>query len=375
MKNSFNKNLNTFGIVILLVLVASFGIFNRYKLNPVSSYNQFNTKQEILDTIKQNYTGDLPTDEKLRETELRAVVASLDDPYSEYLTVKDTQEIKNEINRQYEGIGVSFKETDAGFVVEKVFNNSPAKEAGIQAEDLLQKVDNKSTDGMDFAEVVKLIKGPKDTLVKLEFVRGGKNLQFEVTRRSITADLVTLDFKDKYAILNITSFGEQVDTQLNDAAQKILQNKEAKEIILDLRDNTGGLLNEAVDTVSYFIEPDKVVLKEKTKTRIINHNSTKKEFSLQNYPVKILINKNTASASEIVAGSLRDHKGAQLIGQKSYGKGVVQQIFPLKNGDGMKLTIAEWITPNDIKINKTGLEPDVKLKSDVDSLQEAIKAN
>jgi carboxyl-terminal processing protease len=191
-------------------------------------------------------------------------------------------------------------------------------------------------------------------------------------RADIKADLISLETNGKFAIITVSSFGEGLDKRMQEIAAEIKANSAIEKIILDVRSNTGGLLNESVDLISYFVQPNSTLVLEKSKNKNILGQfeiqklaSKQVKNSLVNYPVFILTDKFSASASEILAGALRDIRQSKIYGEKTFGKGVVQQLFPLQNGDFTKLTIAEWLTPNGQNIDKVGISPDVEVPIDL----------
>jgi carboxyl-terminal processing protease len=330
-------------------------------------------KNKILQTIKDSYYGDYPTDSKIAQAELKGLVGSLDDPYSEYLPKDDNQKFQDDLNRKYEGVGISFKQDGDKIIAQKVLPNSPALQIGVKDLDLLKKVDEISITGLTLSEVAQKVRGPKDTKVKLEFEREGQPISFEITRQSLAAELISLETKNDVAIITISSFGEGLDNLMKNITSEILKNKNIKKIVVDLRSNTGGLLGESIEVISYFLDSDQIVLQEKSKANVEYDRSSKKDPNLKDYPVAILVDKYSASASEIMAGAIRDQRGAKLIGQKTYGKGVVQKLFEVSDGNILKLTVAEWLTPKGNGINKVGLEPDIKVPVDQDALDIALK--
>jgi carboxyl-terminal processing protease len=209
--------------------------------------------------------------------------------------------------------------------------------------------------------------------VTLEILRGTETKSFPITRGPIANELVTLDVKGNTGVITITSFGSNVGNMFNGIARQIKENPSIDRLVLDLRSNSGGLLQESINIASILQESDQIVVKETSKKGNTELKTSKSDVSLANLPLIVVIDPASASASEILAGSLRDNRNTQLVGQKSYGKGVVQSLYPLKNGDTIKLTTAEWFTPKGSKINKTGLQPDVKVSEIEDSLAKAIE--
>ena len=257
-----------------------------------------------------------------------------------------------------------------------VIPNSPASKSGlIQANDILIEVDGKNILSFETPELlVGAIKGPENTEVKLKFLRNTETYNVALIRSQIKVDLMALSYKDETAIIKINSFGEGLDAIMQEFAKEIKQKPEIKRILIDVTDDGGGLLQSAVDVISYFVPVNQIILQEKYKNKSEVIKSLPKNLNLSNYPLAVLINGQSASASEILAGALRDIRGCKLIGSKTYGKGVVQQLMPLANGDSVKLTIAEWLTPNGNEINKKGLEPDIKIDSKDNLLERALKS-
>ena len=344
--------------LISIILLVSLGLGNTGIIQSRLANEQYH---QVSNLIKDNYIGDFPTDTELETARLKSLVSALDDPFSEYLSAKESNDFQNSLNRSYEGVGVSFSTENGEIIADRVLENSPAKEVGVENGDRLISVDGEDVSGKNFDNVANMIRGPEGTKVLLEFERSGEILTFDITRRSIQVDLITLEFEQDAAIIKINSFGDTVDESMDLIAIQILQNNNVERVILDLRSNTGGLLNQGINIASYFMEENELVLTEKSKDATQDDLSVKKENNLGDYPVLILVDEFTASASEIVAGALRDQKNAILIGEQTFGKGVVQKLFNLSNGDVVKLTVAEWFTPNGDKINEIGLTPDLEV--------------
>jgi carboxyl-terminal processing protease len=332
------------------------------------------TEDEILRKINENYLREYPDAQTLADFKNKGIVESLGDPYSEYITAKEEKDFQANLNQRYKGIGIKLDKTEAGFIVAEVLLNSPALESGVKAGDGIIKVDDVLvTNQTTTSQLISKIRGEENTAVKIQFIRAGQALDISINRREIKSDLFKVDYKNDLAIIKLYSFGEGLDQRMQEISAQIKAKPEVKKIVLDVRSNTGGLLNEAIDVVSYFVPTNTLVLQEKSKasskTDVRNLYSTDKKNSLGNYPVFVLTDRFSASASEILAGALRDVRGAKIIGETTFGKGVVQQIFKLKNGDFVKLTIAEWLTPKGLTIDKTGLEPDIKIDPKKDILE------
>jgi carboxyl-terminal processing protease len=330
-------------------------------------------KNEILNVIGQNAITSTPDETKLETAQLKGIVASLEDPYTEYQTAEEYTKFRNSIDEKYEGIGIKFVAKPDGYTITKVLKNSPALTAGLGIGDIIKKVDTVDLATISFDEIAKKIRGSSGSIVNLEILRGTETKTFPITRGPIANELVTLDVKSNTGIITITSFGSNVGNLFAGIARQIKENPSIDRLILDLRSNSGGLLQESVNIASILQESDQVVVKETSKKGDIQLKTTKSDLSLLNLPLIIVVDPATASASEILAGSLRDNRNIQLVGQKTYGKGVVQSLYPLKNGDTVKLTTAEWFTPKGSKINKIGLQPDIKVSEIEDALAKAVE--
>ena len=317
-------------------------------------------ENQVINLIDKNYINEVPTNAQIDEYKVKGLVDSLKDPYSEYLTTEETRDFRNSLNEKFEGIGIRFIEKGGIYVLTEVIANSPAEKSGVKKDDLIFKIDGENTQNLTTEDVSKKIRGKKGTSVKLTLVRGQDTIELDITRDTIATELITMVKDGDIAIIRISSFGENLQPKMEEIASEIKNDSKIKKIILDLRSNTGGVLQESVKVASFFVDPNQVIVSEKYKTRTKIDKSVDVKNSLKNYPLIVAVDSYTASASEIVAGALRDIKGTKLVGEKTYGKGVVQELFPLSNGATLKLTVANWLTPNGNEINKLGLEVDIK---------------
>ncbi|GAB4143791.1 MAG: hypothetical protein OHK0017_01600 [Patescibacteria group bacterium] len=340
-----------------------------------TDYNR--EKELIIKLLKEGYIGDLPSEEEQRQGELKGLVASLGDKYSTYFTCKEYQSFQSDINQSFEGIGARFEDQGDKIVVSDILSGFPAEKAGLQKGDELLSVDGKNALDLGLSKSVEAIRGPANSKVTLVVNRPSASstnpkLTFEITRAQIKEKTVTLTINQDVAIIKVSSFGADVGNLMSGIAKEIKSKPEIKKIILDLRDNGGGLLSQSVALASYFIEPDQVVVREKTKNGDDQLVSKQVDYPLRDYPLAILVNGSSASASEITAGALQDYKRGKLYGQKTYGKGVVQDLKDLTGCNKLKYTIAEWLTPNSREINGKGIAPDVVVNTKDDILQKAI---
>jgi len=373
-KLNWKQNLLIVSLIFNLVLVAAgFYVLSNKNTSLLDNVGFLQAKNEIQVIIKRDGITAFPDQEKINKSQLKGIVASLEDPFSEYFVASEFDNFNDNLNQRYQGIGVRFDQKDNQIVVSRVFDNSPAKDNGVQSGDILIAVEGQEITGQNINQVVTRIRGEENTEVKLSFKRGETKIDKTITRKKIQSDLIYLDFKEKTAIIEITSFGENLDSKMQKIVSQIkAKGTEVNSIILDLRGNTGGILDQSVEVMSYFVEANSTALIEKDKDSEVILRTKFKQDNLMNYKTVVLMNGNTASASEIVAGSLRDNTGAKLIGTKSFGKGVVQRLYNLRNGDQLKLTIAEWFTPKGTAINKVGLIPDITMEDDTNSLDRAL---
>jgi carboxyl-terminal processing protease len=360
--------------VLIFVLIGYVLYVNKDRFIAQNQTNQQfeRRKNELLGLISKNYLEGDAKSKDLDTAQLKGIVGSLNDPYSTYFSNTEYGDFQNSLDEKYEGVGIGFNLKKEGYVVTKVLTNSPAEKKGVLLGDMLKKVDDQDISNLDLTNIGNKIRGKSGTDVKITILRGDTTLDFVITRAAIANDLVTLEIKNDVAIIGISSFGNNVSAKFREMAQKIITNPSVKYLVLDLRSNTGGLLNESVEIASYLQKPDQIVVIEQSKNDKTQLRTNKKDISLEPYPLVVITDQFTASASEILAGSLRDNRNVKLIGQKTYGKGVVQSIFTLKNGDTLKLTIAKWLTPNGSEINKQGLSPDIRIIDTEDPLQKAI---
>ena len=358
-------------ITLLSLGLNLFFLVERQKLN-ADNLEYLSSRQEVLSIIKNYSIREFPEKKDLQTGELKGLVSSLEDPYSIYLPQVQNQEFNDSLNQRYEGVGIRFDYVNEQITVMEVFEG-PAKKGGVEVGYMLMSVNDKGVIGQTIEDVAKQIRGPKDSEVKLKFLTPEGQKDFKLKRDKISTELITLEFKDDVAILKIVSFGNDLDTKLAEKTKEIRE-KQAKAVIIDVRGNGGGLLDQTIEVASYFINPNEEVVIEKEKKKEITLRTSEKNPNLWDLPVAVMVDGNSASASEILAGALRDQREAKLIGRKTFGKGTVQQIYNLSNKDNLKLTIAEWYTPKGSQIDKIGLEPDVKGEKAENDLAEAIKA-
>jgi carboxyl-terminal processing protease len=336
--------------------------FSPINQNRTSQAN-FDLFWEVWDKVTQGFDG--PIDyQKLIYGAIDGMVKATGDPYTIFYTPDQTQNFNNELEGTISGIGAEIGIKNDRTTIIAPMDNSPAQKAGLKAQDVIIKIDDLDTTGMDLNTAVSKIRGQEGTKVKLLIQRGDQQLSFEITREKIEVKSVKSEIKeDNIGYIEISRFDSNTGSLIKSAAND-LTDKNVKGIILDLRNNPGGYLDAAVNVGSEFIKSGKIVT-EKTDTSGKKEDyfaSGKGKLTDTNVPMVILVNGGSASAAEIVAGALQDTKRGVLIGEKTFGKGSVQQVDDLARGASLHLTIAHWYTPNGRSINKEGLTPDIEVK-------------
>ncbi|MEX2361726.1 MAG: S41 family peptidase [Patescibacteria group bacterium] len=310
----------------------------------------------VYSLISAKFPGTIDKD-KAVDGAIHGLVESLSDPYSAYLDQKEYKQLTEDLNGEFEGIGaVLTKEGDKIIVVEPIAD-SPAIKAGLKQNDQIIAVDGTEVVDQTLEQVVTKIRGPKGSEVVLTVLRGTKAQKITITRDTIEIVTVRYEKQGDVGIIRITQFGSDTVSGVKDAITK-LEALGASKYLIDLRGNPGGFLNVAVGVAGLFLPPDTTVVKQVYQGGASDELKTVTPPVLPNNPLYVYIDGGSASASEILAGALRDNDRATLIGQKSYGKGSVQDILSLRGSTGLKITIAEWLTPNGDHINKVGINPD-----------------
>jgi carboxyl-terminal processing protease len=319
---------------------------------------------ELYKNLKQNYDGKL-TEQQLLDGLKEGLAESTNDPYTEYFTKAESKAYLNQVDGTFSGIGAQLgKNADGNLEVIAPIAGTPAEKAGLKARDVISRINNESSIGISVENAVKKIRGEKGTSVDLEIIRGNKEtLTFTIVRDDITIPSVTAKKLDSgIGYIQVSQFSTDTAELVESEAGKLKQ-QGVKSLIVDLRSNPGGRLEAAVKMADLWLPSGKTILQEKQGQTVIDtHIANDRNNMLQNMPTVVLIDEGSASASEIVAGALHDNNAATLIGTKSYGKGVVQQILPLKYGGSLKVTIASWYRPNGQNINKKGILPDKVVK-------------
>lgn len=373
------KKFKVYKIIMLVCLVA----FITFLITSIGMYQYFinsgNANKYFLVTSSENgsieselnkyksiidkyYLGEVD-EEKLKEGAIKGYIEGLDDPYTEYISKEDMQDFMDDTTGNFVGIGIYMvKDTETNkIMVLAPIKNSPAEKAGILPGDLIISVDGVEYSADDMSVAAAKIKGEEGTTVKLEILRGTETLNFELKRENIKVNPVEGKvLENKIGYIEFSSFDEGTAEDFK-AKYEELEKQGIKSLIIDLRNNGGGLVDEALKIADYIADKGSVLLYEVDKNN--NEKVAKSENDpIINMPIVILTNENTASSSEILAGALKDLGKAKTCGTTTYGKGVIQQLLTLPDGSGIKITSEEYLTPNRTKINKVGIEPDEKVE-------------
>lgn len=379
MNNNKQKRQNIYRVIMLIVLTAvitfmvtTIAMYSKFQNSGFlssngSSSSSENTLVKTLQSFKaminKLYIGDVDEDAMI-EGALKGYVEGLGDPYTEYYTKEEMADLREELNSEYVGIGVYIgnNAVDNTIVIAGTIKSSPAEEAGLKAGDVVEKIDDVSYTGKQLSEATKVLKAEEGTTVKLTILRDEKEIEINITRRKITVEHVSSKMMDNnVAYIKIDSFDNNVADSFKSQLTDLMKGN-VNGIIIDLRSNGGGIVTEATDIADLFLEKDETILI--TKSKKDNEEKitkSKQEPIVKNTPVVILVNEATASASEILAGALKDKYNATIVGKTTYGKGVIQSLYNLKDGSGLKITTDEYFTPNHNKIQKTGITPDVEV--------------
>lgn len=324
----------------------------------------FDLYWQTWQTIKDKaYNKDIP-DTKLFYGSLQGMVAALGDPYSVFMTPSDATQFQDDLKGNFDGIGAEIAVKNSQLIVVSPLDDSPALKAGLKPKDWIMKINGTSTDGMSSGEAVSLIRGKAGTDVTLTIYRDGfsEPRQFKITRAAITVKSLSLEYLTggQIAHIKVRQFNDDTMPLLDSAITDILSKLAVSRIILDLRGNPGGYLDSAVQMAGEW-GGDKVVVSEKNRNGVETPHSANKAARLENFKTIVLVDAGSASASEIVAGALKDWGKAKIVGIKTFGKGSVQDLTDLADGSEIKMTIAKWFTPNGVNIDESGIEPDVKI--------------
>ncbi|MDD8048618.1 MAG: S41 family peptidase [Thomasclavelia sp.] len=364
-KKKLNKNiLIIIGMVICIIIGYLLGTFVTNNASTVTNNNS-NVTQEVYEILKNNWVNTTGEKVDLTKSSSKGMVNSLGDSHSEYLTSEEASEFNESVDGNYKGIGVTFGTISAGAIVTKVADNSPASKAGIEIGDIITKADDNSLAGLTSEKIKEKIRGDEGTTIKLTLSREGKNIEVNCSRASVSTAVkyeIRESNKIKFGYIEITTFGSTTGTEVKAALKKFKENN-VDNLVIDLRDNGGGYVSAASDLLNLFLTSDQIEYRYQEKSgpeKVIKADSDDNyEFS-NGY---ILVNENTASASEMTAGTLQQTLKYKLIGTQTYGKGSMQTQKTLSDGSVLKYTFAKWSLPDGTSINSKGLTPDVKIEN------------
>ncbi|MFC1622503.1 S41 family peptidase [Patescibacteria group bacterium] len=349
-------------------------VLNKEQVTPdyLSSDANFGLFWDVWNKIQNKYIDKPVGETSLLYGALSGLVSALDDPYSIFLPPEPAKEFQDDLKGKFEGIGAEIGVRNNLLTIISPLTDSPAEKAGLRAKDRVVEIDGTTTENMSLNQAVSLIRGDKGSTVVLKVYRESDNLFHEIPIVRDTIHVVSVEWEikqDNIAYIKITNFNSDTNSRFRQAVNEVLL-KNPKGIILDLRNNPGGYLDRAVDIASFWLPAGKVVVQEE----FADKQNTQQYLAsgkaeLKDYMTIVLVNGGSASASEIVAGALRDHGKAKLIGEKTFGKGSVQSLEELAGGSAIKITVARWLTPNGNQIDVVGLEPDEVVELTVEDYQ------
>ena len=347
-----------------------FFYLNSANSSEVDIYKKIDLFGEVLEKINREYIDEINQSESM-DSAINGLLQSLD-PYSSYMSPEILEEMQTETSGEFGGLGIEVS-MEAGVVkVISPIDDTPASKAGIKAGDYIVKINDTQVQGKSLSEAVDLMRGPVGSSIELTVRRRGekKALTFNITREIIEIQSVKSELlEENIGYIRLTSFNENSSDQIEKQIKKLKKNKNLNSFILDLRNNPGGLLNQAIRISDFFLENGEIV---STKSRKKSDNRkwfAKKGDITDGKTLLVLINYGSASASEIVAGALKDHKRAIVVGENSYGKGSVQSIIPLKNRGAIRLTVAKYYLPSGKSISEVGVRPDIEVNEEGDDFK------
>ena len=357
-------------LIILFLVISIFCIKNSYSASEENIYEKIDLFSEVLNKINKEYVDEVDQSEAM-DAAINGVLQSLD-PYSAYMSPESFQNMQTETSGEFGGLGIEVSMESGVVKVISPLDDSPAYEAGVKAGDYIVKINDIQVQGKTLSEAVEIMRGPVGSDIEITVRRRGvkKALVFSITRKIIKIRSVKSKIlENNIGYIRLTAFNENSGKQIKRKLNEFNDNEKIKGFILDLRNNPGGLLSQAIKISDFFLSSGEIV---STKSRQESEN--RKWFAkdgdiLNGKTLLVLINNGSASASEIVAGALKDHKRAILIGENSYGKGSVQSIIPLKNKGAIRLTISKYYLPSGKSISEVGVTPDIVVSEETDDFR------
>lgn len=313
---------------------------------------------EVLKLIERDYPFEVEESE-LVEAGVKGMLQSVD-PYSDYYTKEEAEALFSDMNGNFSGIGVYIEKKGEYVNIVGTIKGHPAEKAGLKKDDLIMSVEDVDIKGMSLDKVSSMIRGEEGTLVKLDIKRGDWILTFKVKRENVIINPVSYEIiEEDIGYISLTTFNSHSTEEMKKALN-FFESKDIEKIILDIRDNPGGLFHEAIEISKLFVPRGDIVHQRGNNKALVTHKSYKDS---KKYDLVLLVNENSASSSEVLAGAIKDRKAGTLVGTKTYGKGIVQSLIPITGGSLIKLTTSEYLTPNKTSIHGKGIEPDIVVEN------------
>lgn len=372
------------GIIIgtgLCFILYNYGDSKMLKASVASTNNKFDSLYEAYNTLKNDYYRDLD-DEKLIEGAIDGMLNATEDEHTMFFNKSEKEQFETNLTGTYYGIGAQVAKVEEDSIVTRIFDNSPAEKAGLKPGDIFISVDGENVKGIELDDLVSRLKSDKNKIATVLVNRDGEEIEIKIEKSIVEIPSISTEMlDDNIGYMYISIFGMNTDDEFYKALNE-LKEKGMEKLIIDLRDNSGGYLSTVTNMISKFVDKDTVIYQIKDKNKITKYTALNNETL--NYKTVILVNENSASASEIMSSALQEQYGATIVGTKTYGKGTVQQTKDLSNGTLIKYTIEEWLTSNGKSIEKEGVTPDVEIelneeyfntyeKKDDNQLQKAIE--
>ena len=353
----------------ILVLITVNFLVSTFAFSKNELYEKIDLFGEVLENIQKDYVDEVDQGEMM-DSAINGVLQSLD-PYSAYMSPELFREMQTDTRGEFGGLGIEIGMESGVVKVISPIDDTPAARAGIKAGDYIVKIGEEQVQGKSLLEAVKLMRGPVGTSINLTVRRKNikKPLEFKIVRKIIEVQSVSSNIigKEKnLGYIRLKSFNENSDKQFLKSVKKFEKNSKIKGYVLDLRNNPGGLLTQAINITDFFLEDGEIVSTKGRKVSETRKFFARKGDEIKGKPLVVLINNGSASASEIFAGALKDHKRAIILGENSYGKGSVQSIIPLRNGGGIRLTISKYYLPSGKSISEVGVTPDILVEEEGD---------
>ncbi|MCI6497304.1 S41 family peptidase [Lachnospiraceae bacterium HCP1S3_C3] len=379
-----------FAVVVVVVFAVAWVLrLNKYVLNYYGlslsevkskqvklNSDDFDTKMNKLASYIETFYLDDVSEEDMAEGAFKGVVAALGDPYSEYYTEEEYESLMESTSGEYNGIGVSIsqKEENGEITIATVFDDTPAKEAGIQEDDVIVAVDGNDMTGKSSQDVVSMIKGKTDGTVTITVMRNGEKLDLQVEIRKVERPTVANHMMDgNIGYIKLSEFDGVSTSQFSEALNE-LKDQGMEKLVIDIRDNPGGRLDVVCDLLDLFVDKDKLIVYTKDKNGNKQEEYTRYDASVKDIPISIIVNGNSASAAEVFTGVMQDYGLAKIVGTQTFGKGIVQKILDMGDGSAVKLTVSKYYLPNDENIHGQGITPDYVIDAD-ENTEEDVQLN